>query len=63
MVDLARAPMPVRFRVVRDGSLVLCRNAAAMERFVADTVRQYLDFKPLRDRAFHLMRAGILESS
>ena len=61
VVSLAEAPMPLRYRVVRDGSLVLCRDAAALERFVTETVLQYLDFKPLRDRAFELQRSRILE--
>jgi hypothetical protein len=62
VVSLASAPMPLRYHVVRDGSLVLCRDAAVVERFVTDTVLQYLDFKPLRDRAFQTMRSAILEN-
>ena len=62
VVPLANAPMPLRFRVVRDASLVLCRDAAALERFITETVLQYLDFKPLRDRAFALLRGRILET-
>jgi uncharacterized protein len=61
VVSLTEAPMPLRYRVVRDGSLVSCRNAAAIERFTVETVLQYLDFKPLRDRAFGHMRAAILD--
>lgn len=62
VVSLGNAPMPLRFRVVRDGLLVLCRDAAVLERFIAETVLQYLDFKPLRDRAFQLVRDRILEA-
>jgi predicted nucleotidyltransferase len=62
VVSLAGAPMPLRYRVVRDGSLVVCRDAAALERFVAESVLHYLDFKPLRDRAFGLVRDGIIET-
>ena len=62
VVSLADAPMPLRYRVVRDGSLVVCGDAAALERFVADPVIQYLDFKPLRDRAFLLVRDAIIET-
>ena len=61
VVSLEAAPMPLRYRVIRDGMLVVCRDAALVERFVAETVRHYLDFKPLRDRAFQVMRAAILE--
>lgn len=62
VVSLADAPMPLRYRVVRDGVLVLRRDAARLERFIVDTVLQYLDFQPLRDRAFQVVRAGILEN-
>jgi hypothetical protein len=61
VVSLTDAPLPLRYQVVRDGAVVLCRDAAALERFVADSILQYLDFKPLRDRAFAVMRAAILE--
>lgn len=61
VVSLADAPLPLRYRAARDGILVLGRDAAAVERFVTQTVLQYLDFKPLRDRAFAQVRAAILE--
>lgn len=61
VVSLADAPLPLRYRVVRDGALVLCRDAAAVERFIVESVMQYLDFKPLRDRAFDVLRDAILE--
>ena len=62
VLSLADAPVPLRYRVVRDGSLVLRRDAARLERFIVDTVLQYLDFQPLRERAFQVVRAGILEN-
>ena len=62
VVSLREASMPLRYRVVRDGLLVLCRDPGVVERFVAETVLQYLDFKPLRDRAFEVMRGAILEN-
>jgi predicted nucleotidyltransferase len=62
VVSLAAAPMPLRYRVIRDGWLVMCRNEAMLERFVAETVLHYLDFKTLRDRAFAFMRNAILEN-
>ena len=61
VVSLATVSMPLRYRAVRDGLLVLGRDAAVLERFIADTVLQYLDFKPLRDRAFGLVRDAILQ--
>ena len=62
VVPLADAPLPLRYRVVRDGSLVVCRDAWAVERFVTETVLQYLDFKPLRDRALEIVRDAVLEN-
>ena len=62
VVSLRDVSVPLRYRVVRDGALVLCGDAAGLERFVTETVLQYLDFKPLRDRAFELMRERILEN-
>jgi hypothetical protein len=47
--------------VFRDGRRVLCRDRARVQRLTASTVREYLDFKPLRDRAFRVMRAAIVE--
>lgn len=61
VIALADAPMPLRYRVARDGILVICRDAARLERFTVESVMQYLDFKPIRDRAFAQMRRAILE--
>jgi hypothetical protein len=60
VLSLNRAPSPIRYRVVRDGVLVACRQAAALERFVAESVLIYLDFKPVRDRAFNRLRESII---
>jgi len=61
VVSLADTSIPLRYRVVRDGVLVLSRDAAVVERFVTETVLQYLDFKPLRDRAFAVARQAMLD--
>ncbi len=63
IVSLADAPVPLRYRVIRDGLLVTCGDTAAVQRFVADTILQYLDFKPLRDRALALTRDAILQNA
>jgi hypothetical protein len=60
VVSLDGAPLPLRYRVVRDGVLAACRDRVRLERFVVDTVLQYLDFQPLRDRAFEIVRNRIL---
>jgi predicted nucleotidyltransferase len=39
-------PLPVRFRVIREGKLVLCKDRLAFHRVVVDTVRNYLDNSP-----------------
>jgi predicted nucleotidyltransferase len=60
VVPLAEAPIPLRYRCVRHGQELLCRDPVARERFVVDTVMRYLDFKPVRDRALSLIRDAIL---
>jgi predicted nucleotidyltransferase len=60
VISLRRSPVPLRYRVVREGILVFCRDPAARERFTVETVLQYLDFRPLRDRALALVRGAIL---
>lgn len=60
VVSLRGAPLPLRYRVVREGMLATCRDRAALERFITNTVLHYLDFKPVRDRAFEIMRHAIL---
>lgn len=62
VVMLTDSPIPLRYRVVREGMLVACRDAAVLEQFITRTVLQYLDFKPLRDRAFGRVRQAILET-
>lgn len=60
VVDLGTAPLPLRYRVIRDGMAVVSRSPAYLERFIVETTLHYLDFAPLRDRAFRLQRAAIL---
>lgn len=63
VVSLVDTPVPLRYRVVRDGLLVTCRDPVVVERFVADTVLHYLDLKPLRDRAMVLTQNAILQNA
>ena len=62
LVLLNRAPPSLAYRVIRDGRRVICRNARACEAFESDTVMRHLDFQPVRDRAFHVSRAQVLEA-
>lgn len=62
IVSLSDASLALRYRVVRDGVVVVSRQPAALERFITESVLHYLDFKPVRDRAFAIQRAAILES-
>jgi len=36
-------PLPVRFRVIREGKLVWCKDRLAVHRVMAETIRNYLD--------------------
>ena len=60
VIDLDRAPVNLRYHVLRDGRRIVCRDRGRVQRLAAATVREYLDFKPLRDRAFQVMRAAIV---
>lgn len=62
LILLDTAPAPLRYRVVRDGKLVLCRDERCRERFESESVLEYLDFKPLRDQMFRTAREAILRT-
>lgn len=63
LVDLNRSSPPLAYRVIRDGKQVFCRDPVARESFESGTVMRYLDFQPLRDRAFQSGREHILEGA
>jgi predicted nucleotidyltransferase len=58
LVDLRRAPFPLRFRAVRDGRVLVCGDELARERFEVESVLRYLDLKPLRDAALRIAAGG-----
>ena len=62
LVDLAKAPSHLAYRVIRDGRCLLCRDRRIKESFEVRTIMAYLDFKPVRDRAFATARRAILEA-
>jgi predicted nucleotidyltransferase len=59
VIALAGAPAPLRYRAVRDGQLIVCRDRAAYERLVTRAVLEYLDIKPARDRACARVRDSV----
>jgi len=40
----------VRYRVIREGKVLFCRDRKALHRIKAGTLREYLDLQPLIDR-------------
>ncbi len=54
LVDLRRAPLALRFRAVRHGRVLVCRDEVTRVRFEVETVLRYLDFKPLRDAGLRI---------
>ncbi len=60
MVILSEAPPSLAYRVIRDGRCILCRSQRDREAFEARAVMRYLDFRPVRDRAFRTARECIL---
>lgn len=49
LVVLNRAPAALRFRVIRDGQVLFCRDGAVLTRFRFSTLRDYHDTRPLRE--------------
>lgn len=49
-------PLAIRFRVIREGKLLWCRDPLALHRIIIITVREYLDSAPLiRRHSLHAM--------
>ena len=49
-------PLTIRFRVIREGKVLFCRDDLALHRIKVDTVREYLDVAPLiRKHCLHAM--------
>lgn len=40
-------PLTIKFRVIRDGIILYCKNPELFHRITMDTVREYLDTEPL----------------
>ncbi len=53
-------PLTIRFRVLREGKLLYCRDSLALHRIIVSTVRQYLDTAPLiRKHSLHALRVPL----
>lgn len=53
-------PVTVRFRVIREGRVLYCRDALQFHRIQVKTVREYLDIAPLiRRHCLHAMNARV----
>jgi len=48
-------PLTIRFRVIKEGKILFCKDSLAIHRIKSDTVREYLDRAPLIRR--HCLRA------
>jgi predicted nucleotidyltransferase len=46
---LDELPLAIRFRVIREGKLIFCKDGLAFHRIVSDIIRGYLDSAPLID--------------
>jgi Predicted nucleotidyltransferases len=53
-------PLTIRFRVLREGKLLFCRDSLTFHRIVTKTVRQYLDSASLiRKHSLHAIRVPL----
>jgi uncharacterized protein len=51
----------VRYRVIREGKILFCRDRKALHRIKTGTIRQYLDLQPFIDRnARRILKKPIL---
>jgi hypothetical protein len=41
-----RLPITIKFRVIREGKVLACRDILALHAIMADTTREYLDIAP-----------------
>jgi predicted nucleotidyltransferase len=48
-------PLTIRFRVIKEGKILFCKDPLAIHRIKSDTIREYLDRAPLIRR--HCLRA------
>ena len=52
-------PVAIRYRAIKEGKILYCRDSLALRRVMKDTIRIYLDFQPvLRRYALHALGIG-----
>ncbi len=61
LVVLNKAPIFLRFQVLKGGELVLCRSERERVRFHEETIRLYLDFLPFREIQNSYLKKRIAE--
>ncbi len=55
----ADLPLPIRFRVIRDGKILFVKDPLTLHRMKTATVREYLDYEPfLRRHCIHAITAA-----
>ncbi|WP_406676305.1 type VII toxin-antitoxin system MntA family adenylyltransferase antitoxin [Moorella sp. ACPs] len=60
-VILNEAPLPLRYRVLRDGKLLFCRDNRVRITFHEKTMRDYLDFRPIQKIQVQYLRKRLAE--
>lgn len=63
LVELARAPLPVRARAVMEGRPIEVTDPEAWSRFVARTTLEWLDYRPAYERAVRIALDRLAEGS
>jgi len=55
----ADLPLPIRFRVVKEGKILFVKDPLTLHRMKTATVREYLDYEPfLRRHSLHAITAA-----
>lgn len=63
LILLNTAASPLKYRIIRDGILLFCREEKVREDFESESILQYLDFKPVREHAFEVARKQLLDKT
>lgn len=61
LVDIARVPIALRYRIVRDGIVLVSRDERRRIAFEATAIDRYLDMAPLRRTMAEGLRRRLAE--